>query len=99
MININQEFNMTLISNTFAAIAASTNGKFFTVTFKKKDGSIRIMNCRTGVTKALKGGTCTVDRTKYLVVYDMHSKAYRSINKDTIMNISVAGEKAAVINC
>jgi len=88
---------MSIISNTFAAIAANTNGKFFTVTFKKKDGSTRIMNCRTGVTKALKGGTCTVDKSKYLVVYDMGCKAYRSINKDTITNISVAGEKAAVL--
>jgi hypothetical protein len=87
----------TLISNTFAAIAANTNGKFFTVTFKKKDGSIRIMNCRTGVTKALKGGKSTVDTDKYLVVYDMGCKAYRCINKDTIMNIAVAGEKAVVV--
>lgn len=84
----------TLMSNIFAAIAANTNGKFFTVTFKKKDGSIRIMNCRTGVTKALKGGKSTIDHDKYLVVYEMSSKAYRCINKDTIMNIAVAGEKA-----
>ena len=88
----------TLISNTFAAIAANTNGKFFTVTFKKKDGTTRIMNCRTGVTKALKGGKSTVDTGKYLIVYDMASKGYRCINKDTITNISVSGEKAAAVN-
>ena len=88
----------TLISNTFAAIAANTNGKFFTVTFKKKDGSIRIMNCRTGVTKALKGGKSTIDHDNYLVVYEMASKEYRCINKDTIMHIAVAGEKAASLS-
>jgi hypothetical protein len=84
----------TLISNTFAAIAANTNGKFFTVTFKKKDGAVRTMNCRTGVTKALKGGKSTIDHDKYLLVYEMASKEYRCINKDTIMHIAVAGEKA-----
>jgi hypothetical protein len=88
----------TLISNTFAAIAANTNGKFFTVTFKKKDGTIRTMNCRTGVAKALKGGKSTIDHDNYLVVYEMASKGYRCINKDTIMHIAVAGEKAAVVN-
>ena len=85
------------MSNTFAAIAAATNGKFFTVTFVKKDGSTRIMNCRTGVTKALKNGKSTVDTDKYLVVYDMSSKGYRCINKDTITSISVSGEKAAAL--
>ena len=88
----------TLMSNTFAAIAANTNGKFFTVTFVKKDGTTRVMNCRTGVTKALKNGKSTVDTDKYLVVYEMASKAYRCINKDTILNIAVAGEKATTIN-
>lgn len=87
----------TLMSNTFAAIAANTNGKFFTVTFLKKDGTVRVMNCRTGVTKALKGGRSTVNSSKYLVVYEMASKGYRSIDKDSILNIAVAGEKAAVL--
>ncbi len=88
----------TLISNTFATIAANTNGKFFTVTFKKKDGTTRVMNCRTGVTKALKGGKATVDKAKYLVVYDMTSKGYRCINKDTITSIAVSGEKAITVS-
>ena len=86
------------MSNTFAAIAANTNGKFFTVTFVKKDGTTRVMNCRTGVTKALKNGKSTIDHDNYLVVYEMASKAYRCINKNTIINIAVAGEKATTLN-
>jgi hypothetical protein len=29
------------------------NGQFFTVEFIKKDGTLRVMNCRTGVKKYL----------------------------------------------
>lgn len=43
------------ISNAFAELLAASGGKFVTVTFVTKDGSARVMNCRLGVTKALKG--------------------------------------------
>jgi len=68
-----------------------SNGKFITVAFYKKDGTLRTMNCRLGVTKHLKGGECTVDREKYIIVYDMQSKGYRSINRDTIESVSCEG--------
>lgn len=68
-----------------------SNGKFITVVFRKKDGSTRVMNCRLGVTKHLKGGECTVDRDKYIIVYDMQSKGYRSINRDTIETVTCEG--------
>jgi len=87
---------MSNISTVFAALIAQSKGKFVTVTFKKKDGNLRKMNCRLGVTKHLKGGTSTVDHDKYLVVYDMQSKGYRCINKDTIVSLSLAGEVATL---
>ena len=37
-------------------ILQTTKGKFFTVEFVKKDGTLRKMNCRLGVAKDLKGG-------------------------------------------
>jgi hypothetical protein len=45
------------MENNLAIKLLNTNGKIVTVTFTKKDGSIRIMNCRLGVTKHLKGGS------------------------------------------
>ena len=84
------------ISTVFAALIAQSKGKFVTVTFKKKDGELRKMNCRLGVTKHLKGGTSTVDHDRYLVVYDMQSKGYRCINKDTIVSLSLGGEVATL---
>jgi hypothetical protein len=72
-----------------------SNGKFITVVFVKKDGSKRIMNCRLGVTKHLKGGECTVNRDQYVIVYDMQSKGYRSINRDTIESVTCEGVTVA----
>jgi cell division protein FtsX len=60
---------------------------FVTVTFVKKDGSVRKMNCRMGVSKYLKGGESTLDANQYVTVYDMTKAAYRAINRDTIIDI------------
>lgn len=65
----------------------SSNGKIFSVEFIKKDGTKRLMNCRLGVTKHLKGGSSTLDPEKFITVYDLQSKGYRAINKDSIINV------------
>lgn len=77
--------------NALADIVTQSKGKFLTVVFYKKDGSIRSMNCRLGVTKHLKGGECTLDRSKFLIVYDMLKKGYRAIDKDSIISVSIGG--------
>ncbi len=61
---------------------------FVTVTFVKKDGSVRKMNCRMGVSKYLKGGESTLDANQYVTVYDMAKAAYRAVNRDTIIDIT-----------
>lgn len=69
------------------------NGQFFTVEFIKKDGSTRLMNCRTGVKKYLSDNGKKIKLTPpsengILRVYDIHAKGYRSINIDTIKKIN-----------
>jgi len=69
------------------------NGQFFTVEFIKKDGSTRLMNCRTGVKKYLTNNGKTIKFTNpidngILRVYDLQTKGYRSINIDTIKKIN-----------
>jgi len=78
---------MSLLSN----IIEQSDGRFFTVKFIKKDKSIRTMNARLGVTKHLKGGECTVDRSKYIVAYELGT-GYRCINRDTIQELTFNGE-------
>lgn len=65
----------------------NSNGKIFTVTFIKKDGSIRVLNGRLGVTKHLKGGQCTLDKDKFIIVYDLKSEGYRAIDKESILDV------------
>lgn len=82
-------------SRELATIVAQSNGKIVTVTFTKKDGSLRVMTCRLGVTKHLKGGESTLDGSQYLTVFDMAKQAYRAINKDTIVSVRANGEEYA----
>ena len=71
--------------------------QFFTVEFIKKDGTLRRMNCRLGVTKHLRGGESTVAYLPHLVpVYDMKAKAYRVINLKTLVSITADGMHYAV---
>lgn len=65
----------------------NSNGKIMTVKFIKKDGSLRVMNCRLGVTKHLKGGTSTLNPDRFITVYDLKSEGYRAIDKDTILDV------------
>lgn len=68
-----------------------TKGKFFTVTFIKKDGSERVMNARLGVKKYLRGGELKYDPAEfnYITVYDMGAKGYRMVNANTIKNLKI----------
>lgn len=63
--------------------------KFLTVTFIKKDNTIRTINGRLNVKKYLKGGTCTLDKNKFMILYSLKDKGYRAINKETIINIKL----------
>lgn len=74
-------------SRTLAGYVEASGGKFVTVTFVKKDGTLRKLTGRMGVTKHLKGGQSTLNPEKHITVYDVQSKGYRAINKDTIQSI------------
>jgi hypothetical protein len=76
----------------------ATKGKFFTVTFIKKDGTTRVMNCRLGVKAYLKGGELPYDpEPKGLIpVYDMGKQEYRIINTNTITNIKIGNKEFKV---
>ena len=65
----------------------ATNGRFFSVSFIKKDGSERKMTARLGVKKNIKGVGLKFNPTErnLIVVFDIHKKAYRMINLSTIL--------------
>lgn len=64
----------------------SLNGKFFTIDFIKKDGSIRSLVARGGVTKHLKGsGNPTPPHL--VTVFDIKDNQYKSIIEKNIVEI------------
>jgi hypothetical protein len=72
-----------------------TKGKFFTVTFIKKDGTTRVMNARLGVKAYLKGGDLPYDAASkgLLPVFDIPKRAYRMININTISNLKIGNNE------
>jgi len=72
-------------------------GTEFEVNFIKKDGTSRKMIAKTGVTEFLKGGTYTGAKYANLVpVYDVDAEGYRSVNTDTVTELTVNGVKYKV---
>jgi hypothetical protein len=63
--------------------------KIFTVTFIKKDGSVRVLNGRRGVKKHLKGGELAYDPIEkgLIPVWDLKTEGYRMINSQTVTEI------------
>lgn len=68
------------------------NGRFFSVTFRKKDGSLRKMIARRGVKRNIQGNP-RYNPADYnlLVVWSVNDEAYRSINLNTVLEVKAAG--------
>jgi len=91
MENINTINEETLNRSEVKQKLKDTRGRFFTVIFRKKDGTTRVMNARLGVKAYLRGGSLPYDpeEKNLLPVYDMKSKEYRMVNLDTVSNIKI----------
>jgi len=75
-------------------IDEQVSGRIFSVTFEKKDGSLRQMVCRKGVRVGVKGtgagwgaGALKPLRT----VFDMKKAAFRTIPTDRVVSVKVRG--------
>ena len=64
-------------------------GRFFHVTFIKKDGSVRNMGCRLGVKRYLKGNTTSnkPPHSTVITVFDMKSKGYRAFDLTRVYSV------------
>ena len=68
-------------------------GKLFSVTFEKKDGSLRTMTARLGVRKYLTGGGSKFDaELRGMVrVFSMRDKGYRTVTAEKIVRLKAYG--------
>ena len=75
-------------------LAKAKTGRFLTVSFiKRGDGSERVMNCRTGVTKGTKGGSIGYKPQEHrlLSVYDVKVRGFRMVNLEELLTASIGG--------
>ena len=76
-----------------AIISGIDNTRMFSVTFIKKNGDLREMNCMLGVKKHLRGGEQGYDPAEHnlLTVYDLVAKDYRNINFAQLVSAKIDG--------
>ena len=69
----------------------NTKGQFFSAKFIKRDGSTRVMLCRNGVRKGLKGGTLKYNPRERgnAVVWDIKKSAYRTIPLSRVTKLKI----------
>ena len=78
------------ITSVMKNLLQVNGGRIFTVTFKKKDGTLRKLNGRLGVHHGKKLSSPTTEGIpKYLVVYDVQKQAYRNVNVSTIQSVNM----------
>ena len=70
------------------------NGRLFSVTFIKKDGSERKMVARLGVKSYLTGGGAkyNAEERNNLVVFSMGDNGYRTISIDSLLKVKANGQ-------
>lgn len=75
-------------------LLSSTQGRLFRVVFtRRSDGQKRVMICRTGVKKGVKGTGKPADPKHRLIsVYDMQAEGFRSIPQEGIEEITFGGK-------
>jgi hypothetical protein len=84
-------------SKTLASLIEKSNGKMLTVTFLKRDGTMRTMNGRIGVKKYIKGSSLKKNSSDYITMYDVQNQGYRSVNRNTIVSVRSEGIEAVAV--
>ena len=74
-------------------LMSATKGTIFTVAYTKKDGSTRILNGRSGVTKGVNGNGLKYDPAKkgLVPIYDLKARGHRMVNLNTMKSLKVRG--------
>ena len=88
VISVTSPQNNRPSSDEMVKMIKSTKGKWFSCTFIKKDGSMRVMNGRIGCHKGIKGVGRKFKKDNLVTVFDARAKEYRMINVDTMLTFN-----------
>ena len=85
------------IVERIAEIRSKAEDTFFSVHFIKKNGDLRKMVARLGVSKGVTGKGLAFDPTAkgLLTVFDVQKQAFRMIRIATIQHLQIKGEQLA----
>ena len=86
----------TINRNKAKELIKESKGKIFSTTFVKKDNTIRTLTSRTGKQYASKtGNKAPYKPSDYNLIplYDMRKKAFRMLNFNTLLTLSINKEK------
>ena len=74
-------------------MVASTGGKFFTVTFIKKDGTPRTITGRIDVSKYTKGGVAGWKANRNNIgIFEVNEGHYRAFNAERVTSLKIGGK-------
>lgn len=73
-------------SDEMVKMVKSSQGRWFSCSFIKKDGTKRVMNARIGCHKGIKGVGRKFQKDNLMTVFDAQAKEYRMINLDTLQH-------------
>ena len=90
--NKNNKQMITINTDRAKELIRETNGKIFSSTFIKKDNTIRTLTARLGKRYKSKTGKEAPYKAKefnLLPVYDMQIKAFRMLNFNTLLTLTI----------
>lgn len=89
---LNKQMKQTTITKSRAVeLIKNSQGKFFTVSFMKKDNTERTINGRIKVTKNSKGGKNPATELGYISMYSNKDDGYRNVNSQTLTSLKING--------
>tara|TARA_R110000822_G_scaffold26994_2_gene80979 strand:- start:436 stop:714 length:279 start_codon:yes stop_codon:yes gene_type:complete len=85
----------TINRNKAKELIKGSKGLIFAATFTKKDGSHRLMNARLKkyISKTGRKAPYKAEDFNLIPIYDMKSKGWRSLNINTLTNLSINANK------
>ena len=88
----------TINRTTAKELIKDSKGKIFSTTFIKKDNTIRTLTSRTGkqYTPTGKAAPYKAENYDLIPLYDMRKKAFRMLNLNTLLTLSINKEKYLV---
>lgn len=80
----------TTTARAIKELLKANHGRFFTVTFIKKNGEVRTLNCKHGKVKGHEGPNNVSHIEKYLTVTTPEGE-FKNINMETVKEVKMGG--------